>query len=111
PSPRRPPAAPGAGPDDLPRPGHIFPLRAMPGGVLRRAGHTEAAVDLARLAGLSPAGVICEVLDEEGGMARMPELLALSRAHHLKCITIKDLIEHRIQKEKLVQRAATTRLP
>jgi 3,4-dihydroxy 2-butanone 4-phosphate synthase/GTP cyclohydrolase II len=102
---------PSARPEDLTRPGHIFPLRAMPGGVLRRAGHTEAAVDLARLAGLSPAGVICEVLDEEGGMARTPELLALARAHRLKCITIKDLIEYRIQKEKLVRRAATTRLP
>jgi 3,4-dihydroxy 2-butanone 4-phosphate synthase/GTP cyclohydrolase II len=102
---------PSARPEDLTRPGHIFPLRAMPGGVLRRAGHTEAAVDLARLAGLSPAGVICEVLDEEGGMARTPDLLGLARTHGLKCITIKDLIEYRIQKEKLVRRAATTRLP
>ncbi|HET8577286.1 MAG TPA: bifunctional 3,4-dihydroxy-2-butanone-4-phosphate synthase/GTP cyclohydrolase II [Methylomirabilota bacterium] len=97
--------------DDLTRPGHIFPLRAMPGGVLRRAGHTEAAVDLARLAGCSPAGVICEVLDHEGGMARVPELMELARAHGLRVITIKDLIEYRIQKEKLVRRAATTRLP
>jgi 3,4-dihydroxy 2-butanone 4-phosphate synthase/GTP cyclohydrolase II len=97
--------------DDLTRPGHIFPLRAMPGGVLRRAGHTEAAVDLARLAGSSPAGVICEVLDEDGGMARVPELLVLGREHGLKCITIKDLIEYRITKEKLVRRAAQTRLP
>ena len=72
---------PAARPDDLTRPGHIFPLRAMPGGVLRRAGHTEAAVDLARLAGCAPAGVICEVLDDEGGMARMPDLLALGRAY------------------------------
>ncbi|HYB44834.1 MAG TPA: bifunctional 3,4-dihydroxy-2-butanone-4-phosphate synthase/GTP cyclohydrolase II [Candidatus Methylomirabilis sp.] len=97
--------------EDLTRPGHIFPLRAMPGGVLRRAGHTEAAIDLARLAGCSPSGVICEVLDEEGGMARVPDLIALARAHRLKVITIKDLIEYRIQKEKLVRRAATTRLP
>jgi 3,4-dihydroxy 2-butanone 4-phosphate synthase / GTP cyclohydrolase II len=97
--------------DDLTRPGHIFPLRAMPGGVLRRAGHTEAAVDLARLAGSSPAGVICEVLDDSGGMARVPELLSLGREHGLKCITIKDLIEYRITKEKLVRRAAQTRLP
>jgi 3,4-dihydroxy 2-butanone 4-phosphate synthase/GTP cyclohydrolase II len=97
--------------DDLTRPGHIFPLRAMPGGVLRRAGHTEAAVDLARLAGCAPAGVICEVLDDDGGMARVPELLALARQHGLRCITIKDLIEYRIQKEKLVRRAAQTRLP
>jgi 3,4-dihydroxy 2-butanone 4-phosphate synthase/GTP cyclohydrolase II len=102
---------PASRPEDLTRPGHVFPLRAMPGGVLRRAGHTEAAVDLARLAGCSPAGVICEVLDEDGGMARVPELLALARAHGLKVITIKDLIEYRIQKEKLVRRAATTRLP
>jgi 3,4-dihydroxy 2-butanone 4-phosphate synthase / GTP cyclohydrolase II len=98
-------------PEDLTRPGHIFPLRAMPGGVLRRAGHTEAAIDLARLAGCQPAGVICEVLDEDGGMARVPQLLALARAHGLKAITIKSLIEYRIQKEKLVRRAATTRLP
>ena len=102
---------PATRPEDLTRPGHIFPLRAMPGGVLRRAGHTEAAIDLARLAGCSPAGVICEVLDEEGGMARVPELIALARAHGLKAITIKNLIEYRIQKEKLVRRAATTRLP
>jgi 3,4-dihydroxy 2-butanone 4-phosphate synthase/GTP cyclohydrolase II len=98
-------------PDDLTRPGHIFPLRAMPGGVLRRAGHTEAAVDLARLAGSSPAGVICEVLDDEGGMARVPELLGLARQHGLKCITIKDLIEYRITKEKLIRRSATTVMP
>jgi 3,4-dihydroxy 2-butanone 4-phosphate synthase/GTP cyclohydrolase II len=98
-------------PEDLTRPGHIFPLRAMPGGVLRRAGHTEAAIDLARLAGCAPAGVICEVLDEDGGMARVLQLLALARAHGLKAITIKSLIEYRIQKEKLVRRAATTRLP
>ena len=102
---------PATGPEDLTRPGHIFPLRAMPGGVLRRAGHTEAAIDLARLAGCSPAGVICEVLDEDGGMARVPELIALARAHGLKAITIKNLIEYRVQKEKLVRRAATTRLP
>jgi len=102
---------PGTRPENLTRPGHIFPLRAMPGGVLRRAGHTEAAVDLARLAGCQPAGVICEVLDEDGGMARVPQLIALARAHGLKTITIKDLIEYRIQKEKLVRRAATTRLP
>src|SRR5262249_51677426 len=78
-------------PEDLARPGHIFPLRAMPGGVLRRAGHTEAAIDLARLAGCQPAGVICEVMDESGRMARMPELLALALEHGLRVITIKDL--------------------
>ena len=102
---------PAARPEDLTRPGHIFPLRALPGGVLRRAGHTEAAVDLARLAGCTPGGVICEVLDDDGGMARLPELVRLARAHRLKLITIKDLIEYRIQKEKLVRRSAETRLP
>jgi 3,4-dihydroxy 2-butanone 4-phosphate synthase/GTP cyclohydrolase II len=103
--------APGTKPDDLTRPGHMNPLRAMPGGVLRRAGHTEAAVDLARLAGCYPAGVICEVLDDEGRMARVPELTVIARAHGLKMMTIKDLIEYRRHKEKLVQRIATTRLP
>jgi 3,4-dihydroxy 2-butanone 4-phosphate synthase/GTP cyclohydrolase II len=97
--------------DDLARPGHILPLRSMPGGVLRRAGHTEAAVDLARLAGCYPAGVICEVMDEDGRMARLPELLALAREHGLRIITIKDLIRYRIQKDKLVRRAAATVLP
>jgi 3,4-dihydroxy 2-butanone 4-phosphate synthase/GTP cyclohydrolase II len=97
--------------EDLTSPGHIFPLRAMPGGVLRRAGHTEAAIDLARLAGCYPAGVICEVLDEEGGMARVPELTELARRHGLTMITIRDLIEYRTKKEKLVRRLATTRLP
>jgi 3,4-dihydroxy 2-butanone 4-phosphate synthase/GTP cyclohydrolase II len=98
-------------PEDLSRPGHILPLRSMPGGVLRRAGHTEAAVDLARLAGCYPAGVICEVLDEEGGMARLPQLAELGRRHGLRTITIKDLIRYRIQKDKLVRRVATTTLP
>jgi len=102
---------PGSRPEDLTRPGHILPLRAMPGGVLRRAGHTEAAADLARLAGFAPAGVICEVMDEDGKMARVPQLLELARTHGLKVITIKDLIEYRITKEKLVRRVATTRLP
>ncbi|HEX3177336.1 MAG TPA: bifunctional 3,4-dihydroxy-2-butanone-4-phosphate synthase/GTP cyclohydrolase II [Methylomirabilota bacterium] len=96
---------------DLVVPGHMFPLRAMEGGVLRRAGHTEAAVDLARLAGCYPAGVICEVLDETGSMARLPQLMELARRHRLKVITIKDLIEYRTQKEKLVRRVASTRLP
>ena len=97
--------------EDLARPGHILPLRSMPGGVLRRAGHTEAAVDLARLAACYPAGVICEVMDEEGRMARLPDLVALAREHGLRVITIKDLIKYRIQKDKLVSRAATTMLP
>ena len=97
--------------EDLTRPGHIFPLRAAPGGVLRRAGHTEAAVDLARLAGLAPAGVICEVLNEDGSMARVPDVAAIALKHGLKVITIKALIEYRMQAEKLVRRAATTRMP
>jgi 3,4-dihydroxy 2-butanone 4-phosphate synthase / GTP cyclohydrolase II len=96
---------------DLTVPGHIFPLRAMEGGVLRRAGHTEASVDLARLAGCYPAGVICEVLDESGAMARLPQLTAIAAKYGLKMITIKALIEYRTQKEKLVRRLATTRLP
>ncbi|MFQ5520704.1 MAG: bifunctional 3,4-dihydroxy-2-butanone-4-phosphate synthase/GTP cyclohydrolase II [Candidatus Methylomirabilia bacterium] len=98
-------------PEDLVRPGHVLPLRAMPGGVLRRAGHTEAAVDLARLAGLAPVGVICEVMDEGGKMARIPQLLELARANDFKILTIKELIEYRITKEKLVRRVATTALP
>jgi 3,4-dihydroxy 2-butanone 4-phosphate synthase / GTP cyclohydrolase II len=103
--------APGTKPNDLTRPGHVNPLRSMEGGVLRRAGHTEAAVDLARLAGCYPAGVICEVLDEEGRMARLPELALVAAKHGLKTITIKELIEYRRHKEKLVQRVATTRMP
>ena len=98
-------------PADLTVPGHIFPLRAMEGGVLRRAGHTEAAVDLARLAGCYPSGVICEVLDEHGGMARLPQLRELALRFGLKMITIKDLIEYRTRKERLVRRMASTRLP
>jgi 3,4-dihydroxy 2-butanone 4-phosphate synthase/GTP cyclohydrolase II len=96
---------------DLTVPGHIFPLRAKDGGVLRRAGHTEAAVDLARLAGCYPAGVICEVLDEQGGMARLTELKDTARRFGLKMIMIKDLIEYRTRKEKLVRRIASTRMP
>jgi len=102
---------PATRPEDLTRPGHMNPLRAMPGGVLRRAGHTEAAVDLARLAGCYPAGVICEVLDDEGRMARVPGLGRVAAEHGLKMITIKDVIEYRRHKEKLVRRIATTRLP
>ncbi len=98
-------------PEDLTRPGHILPLRAMPGGVLRRAGHTEAAVDLARLAECFPAGVICEVLDDAGAMARVPQLVELAVRHGLKMITIKDLIAYRTRTEKLVRRVAKTRLP
>jgi 3,4-dihydroxy 2-butanone 4-phosphate synthase/GTP cyclohydrolase II len=98
-------------PEDLARPGHVNPLRAKPGGVLRRAGHTEAAVDLARLAGCYPAGVICEILDVEGGMARVPQLTEVVRRHGLKMTTIKALIEYRVRKERLVRRIATSRLP
>jgi 3,4-dihydroxy 2-butanone 4-phosphate synthase/GTP cyclohydrolase II len=102
---------PGTRAEDLTRPGHILPLRAMAGGVLRRAGHTEAAVDLARLAGCVPAGVICEVMDDTGSMARVPELVDLAARHGLKMITIKDLIAYRTRTEKLVRRVAQTRLP
>jgi len=102
---------PATRPEDLTRPGHVNPLRAMDGGVLRRAGHTEAAIDLARLAGRYPAGVICEVLDEQGGMARVPQLTDIARVHGLKMTTIKALIEYRVRKEKLVSRVAVSRLP
>ena len=91
-------------PEDLCRPGHIFPLRSYPGGVLRRAGHTEAAVDLARLAGLYPAGVLCEVIKEDGEMARLNELFILAKKYKLKIITIKDLINYRLEREILVEK-------
>ena len=102
---------PDTGPDDLRRPGHIFPLRARPGGVLRRVGQTEAAVDLARMAGLPPAGVICEILNPDGSMARRPELEVFSREHDLKFITVAQLVAYRLRKERLVQRIAEARLP
>jgi len=95
--------APDAGAGDLVQPGHIFPLMAQPGGVLSRAGHTEAAVDLARLAGLEPAGVICEILNEDGSMARMPDLVKYAREHGLKIGTIADLIRYRLQHEKTIE--------
>ncbi|MDA8240581.1 MAG: bifunctional 3,4-dihydroxy-2-butanone-4-phosphate synthase/GTP cyclohydrolase II [Nitrospiraceae bacterium] len=97
--------------EDLARPGHVFPLRARPGGVLQRAGQTEGSVDLARLAGLYPAGVICEIMSDDGTMARMPELLEFSKKHDLKIVTIKDLIGHRIRTERFVHRVSTTKLP
>lgn len=97
--------------DDIARPGHIFPLRAQPGGVLQRAGQTEGSVDLARLAGLSPAGVICEIMNDDGTMARVPQLAKFARKHGLKMVTIKDLIQYRMQNECLVTRLATTTLP
>jgi 3,4-dihydroxy 2-butanone 4-phosphate synthase / GTP cyclohydrolase II len=98
-------------PADLRRPGHIFPLRAQEGGVLKRAGHTEAAVDLARLAGLSPAGVICEIQNPDGSMARLPDLFAYARTHSLKIISIADLISYRLQHDRFVHREAITKLP
>jgi len=98
-------------PQDLARPGHVFPLRAMEGGVLRRAGHTEAVVDLARLAGLYPAGVLCEILDEDGSMARVPRLIEMAKEFGLKIVTIADLIQYRRQREVLVRRLVKTRLP
>ncbi|OMF73067.1 bifunctional 3,4-dihydroxy-2-butanone-4-phosphate synthase/GTP cyclohydrolase II [Paenibacillus glucanolyticus] len=96
---------------DFRRPGHMFPLIAKDGGVLRRAGHTEAAVDLARLSGSYPAGVICEVIKEDGTMARLPDLVEISKKHDLKLISIKDLIHYRNEKEKLVQREVSVRMP
>jgi 3,4-dihydroxy 2-butanone 4-phosphate synthase/GTP cyclohydrolase II len=98
-------------PSDLRRPGHIFPLRARAGGVLRRVGQTEAGVDLARLAGFRPAGVICEILKEDGTMARRPELEAFAKAHGLRLITVAQLVAYRLQKERLVQRIAEAALP
>ncbi len=98
-------------PDDLTSPGHTFPLRPRDGGVLTRAGQTEAAVDLARLAGLYPAGVICEIMNDDGTMARAPELHRFARKHGLKLITVKSLIEFRLKRERFVSRIATTVLP
>ncbi|NLL58273.1 MAG: bifunctional 3,4-dihydroxy-2-butanone-4-phosphate synthase/GTP cyclohydrolase II, partial [Firmicutes bacterium] len=102
---------PEAKPGDFTRPGHIFPLKAKEGGTLRRTGHTEAAIDLAKLAGLYPAGVICEIMNENGTMARVPELMEFVKEHEMKIITIADLIQYRMKKEKLVQRAAEAVLP
>ncbi|MBM4118161.1 bifunctional 3,4-dihydroxy-2-butanone-4-phosphate synthase/GTP cyclohydrolase II [bacterium] len=104
-------ADPGTVPADLARPGHIFPLAAAPGGVLRRAGHTEAAVDLARLAGLRPAGMLCEILNADGSMARQPDLEQFSRKHGLAMITIEELIAYRHSRERLVRRVVEVALP
>jgi len=98
-------------PDDLVRPGHVFPLRARPGGVLVRTGQTEGSVDLARLAGLKPAGVICEIMNDDGEMARMPELEVFARTHGLCIVSIADLIEHRLHGETLVRRVVESRVP
>jgi 3,4-dihydroxy 2-butanone 4-phosphate synthase / GTP cyclohydrolase II len=102
---------PHSGPDDLRQPGHIFPLKSKQGGVLERTGHTEASVDLARLAGLIPAGVICEIMNEDGTMARVPDLAPYCERHGLKMITVADLIAYRRRTEKLVERVVQTRLP
>jgi len=102
---------PRARPEDLRRPGHMFPLRAKKAGVLKRAGHTEASVDLARLAGLTPAGVLCEIMDEDGQMARLPRLVEFAREHGLGMLTVADLIAYRLQTERLVERIAGPRLP
>jgi 3,4-dihydroxy 2-butanone 4-phosphate synthase / GTP cyclohydrolase II len=104
-------ADPGLDPGDIRMPGHVFPLKAQEGGVLRRAGHTEATVDLARLAGLYPAGVICEVLHPDGSMARLPELVEVARAHDLRIISIADLIAYRRHREHLVRRTAEAVIP
>ena len=102
---------PEAKPDDFVRPGHVFPLVAKDGGVLKRSGHTEAAVDLARLAGLYPAGVICEIMNEDGTMARAPQLMEFVNKHSLKIITIADLISYRRNTEKLISKASEAKLP
>jgi len=104
-------ADPRSRPEDLLRPGHIFPLRAMEGGVLRRAGHTEAAVDLARLAGFAPVGVLCEILADDGHMARLPRLEVFAGEHGLRIISIADLIRYRLKRDPFVRREGETRLP
>ena len=104
-------ASPTAVPDDLVQPGHVFPLRAKAGGVLQRAGHTEAAVDLTVLAGCRPIGVICEIMNDDGTMARLPELLKFAKRHRLKICTMADLIQHRRTREKLVERVEAVKLP
>ncbi|MCL1868617.1 MAG: bifunctional 3,4-dihydroxy-2-butanone-4-phosphate synthase/GTP cyclohydrolase II [Paludibacter sp.] len=104
-------ANPASKPEDFGRPGHIFPLRARSKGVLRRAGHTEAAIDLARLAGLQPAGALIEIMNEDGSMARLPDLLKCAKEFNLKIISIKSLIEYRLQRESLVERGVTVDIP
>jgi len=98
-------------PEDIARPGHVFPLRAKPGGVLQRAGQTEGSVDLARLAGLYPAGVICEIMNDDGTMARVPELMEFAKTHSMKIVTIKDLIQYRMRTERFVKRIASLHMP
>ncbi len=102
---------PATKPEDLGKPGHIFPLKAKTGGVLRRTGHTEAAIDLARLAGLQPAGVLVEIMNEDGSMARLPDLIKVKERFNLKLVSIKDLIEYRIQRDSLINREVTVKMP
>ena len=102
---------PNTKPTDLGRPGHIFPLRAKNGGVLRRSGHTEATTDLARLAGFYPAGVLVEIMNEDGSMARLPQLFEIAKKFDFKIISIKDLIEYRLQKETLIREEARSEMP
>ncbi|NTU43116.1 MAG: bifunctional 3,4-dihydroxy-2-butanone-4-phosphate synthase/GTP cyclohydrolase II [Nitrospirales bacterium] len=102
---------PESKPEDIARPGHVFPLRARPGGVLQRAGQTEGSVDLSKLAGLNPSGVICEIMNDDGTMSRVPQLMEFSKTHGLKIITVKDLIQYRMRTERFVKRAATVQLP
>src|ERR1700761_860548 len=103
--------APGTTPNDLARPGHVFPLRARKGGVLVRAGQTEASVDLARIAGLIPAGVICEIMNDDGTMARVPDLLEFCRTHNMKMITVAEVIRYRLQHERYIRRVGESQLP
>lgn len=98
-------------PQDLIRPGHVFPVRARPGGVLKRAGHTEASSDLAKLAGLKPGAVICEIMNDDGSMARVPDLIRFAEEHHLRIITVSDLISYRLRHETLVERVASPKIP
>ena len=110
-TPSRSPSIPATRPNDLARPGHIFPLRARKGGVLVRAGQTEASVDLARLAGLIPAGVICEIMNDDGTMARVPELAEFCRQHNLKMLTVAELIRYRMANERYVRRVTEALVP
>ena len=100
-----------ATPDDLGRPGHIFPLRAMPGGVLRRTGQTEGSIDLCRLAGLKPSGIICEIMNDDGTMARMPQLKEFGKKHKIPLVTVADITKYLLSKESLVKRMVETTLP
>jgi 3,4-dihydroxy 2-butanone 4-phosphate synthase/GTP cyclohydrolase II len=97
--------------EDLVQPGHIFPLRAKPGGVLQRAGHTEAAVDMIRIAGMRPVGVICEIMNDDGTMARLPELRVFAKKHKLKICTVQELIQYRREREKLIERVEVVKMP